>query len=463
MNLGPETELVEHKRSTGELKEGIVSMASILNKHGRGTLYFGVLNNGDVVGQQVSDSTLRKVSQAIAHSIAPAVYPTVERLVADGGEDYVRVTFEGPDAPYACKNVYRIRVADEDRFMEPDMLESMVLERAYRRKPWDRQSSPRPLSDVEEAELRRFVERGRRHGRIAFEHESVERTLASLGLLAANGSLTNAAEVLFCPSVDVQLKMGVFKTHMRTEALDLRQEPGTVFSLVDQAEYYIANNIRRKIVVTGRHTRDEVPEIPFVAIREAFMNAYAHRAWHRPGYVQVDVYHDAVDIISPGWFVSGQDPEDHLSGRSTSSETRNRLIAAALFRSGDIESSGLGMRKMRELCDAANVRVTYEEVPFGTKLTFHRNAPFAANLESDVRESAGKCGKVRERFGKDLSENEFAVAEAIETMGFASTSEVMMAVGLSERGVQGVLKRLAERGVVLRTGAGRSTRYKLAD
>ena len=277
MNLGPETELVEHKRSTGELKEGIVSMASILNKHGRGTLYFGVLNNGDVVGQQVSDSTLRKVSQAIAHSIAPAVYPTVERLVADGGEDYVRVTFEGSDAPYACKNVYRIRVADEDRFMEPDMLESMVLERAYRRKPWDRQSSPRPLSDVEEAELRRFVERGRRRGRIAFEHESVERTLASLGLLAANGSLTNAAEVLFCPSVDVQLKMGVFKTHMRTEALDLRQEPGTVFSLVDQAEYYIANNIRRKIVVTGRRTRDEVPEIPFVAIREALMNAYTHR------------------------------------------------------------------------------------------------------------------------------------------------------------------------------------------
>lgn len=197
MNLGPETELVEHKRSTGELEEGIASMASILNKHGRGTLYFGVLNNGDVVGQQVSDSTLRKVSQTIAHSIAPAVYPTVERLVADGGEDYVRVTFEGPDAPYACKNVYRIRVADEDRFMEPDMLESMVLERAYRRKPWDRQSSPRPLSDVEEAELMRFVERGRRRGRIAFEHESVERTLASLGLLAANGSLTNAAEVLF--------------------------------------------------------------------------------------------------------------------------------------------------------------------------------------------------------------------------------------------------------------------------
>ena len=56
--------------------------------------------------------------------------------------------------------------------------------------------------------------------------------------------------------------MGVFKTHMRTEALDLRQEPGTVFSLVDQAEYYIANNIRRKIVVTGGVRATRYPRYP---------------------------------------------------------------------------------------------------------------------------------------------------------------------------------------------------------
>ena len=91
MNIGPETELVEHKASTRELKEGIASIASILNKHGHGTLYFGVRNNGDVTGQQVADSTLREISQAIDHSIEPAVYPTVERLEADDGKAYVRL------------------------------------------------------------------------------------------------------------------------------------------------------------------------------------------------------------------------------------------------------------------------------------------------------------------------------------------------------------------------------------
>lgn len=36
MNLGMETETVEHKRSTGEMREGMESIASILNKHGQG-------------------------------------------------------------------------------------------------------------------------------------------------------------------------------------------------------------------------------------------------------------------------------------------------------------------------------------------------------------------------------------------------------------------------------------------
>ena len=33
MDFGMETELVEFKKSTGELKEGIISIVSILNKH----------------------------------------------------------------------------------------------------------------------------------------------------------------------------------------------------------------------------------------------------------------------------------------------------------------------------------------------------------------------------------------------------------------------------------------------
>ena len=70
-SLGTETEQVEFKKSTGELKEAVISIAAILNKHGSGELYFGVKNNGDVIGQDISDSTMRDISQAIGHHLRP--------------------------------------------------------------------------------------------------------------------------------------------------------------------------------------------------------------------------------------------------------------------------------------------------------------------------------------------------------------------------------------------------------
>lgn len=55
MNLGMETETLELKKSTGELKETMHSICAILNKHQYGELYFGVKSDGTVVGQVVTE------------------------------------------------------------------------------------------------------------------------------------------------------------------------------------------------------------------------------------------------------------------------------------------------------------------------------------------------------------------------------------------------------------------------
>ncbi|NLX92608.1 MAG: hypothetical protein GXZ02_01865 [Clostridiales bacterium] len=65
MNLGRETETLEFKKSTGELKEAVISIGAILNKHQKGELYFGLKSDGMPVGQDVSEKTLREISQAI--------------------------------------------------------------------------------------------------------------------------------------------------------------------------------------------------------------------------------------------------------------------------------------------------------------------------------------------------------------------------------------------------------------
>jgi len=46
-----ESEITELKKSTSEIKEAIISMSAMLNKHNRGEVYFGIRNNGSVAGR----------------------------------------------------------------------------------------------------------------------------------------------------------------------------------------------------------------------------------------------------------------------------------------------------------------------------------------------------------------------------------------------------------------------------
>lgn len=73
-----------------------------------------------------------------------------------------------------------------------------------------------------------------------------------------------------------------------------------------------------------------------------------------------------------------------------------------------------------------------------------------------------KCGKVRERFGKELSAAELVVAEYVESNGFVTTSKTIELTGLSERGSQQLLKRLIEKEIIEKVGAGRNTRYVMS-
>ena len=121
MNLGKETETLEFKKSTGEIKEAMISISSILNKHGIGTIYFGVKPNGDVIGQNVSESSLRDVSRLVYESIRPQIYPAIEEVILDG-RHLIKVEFSGENAPYSAAGRYYLRTADEDREVTPEEL-----------------------------------------------------------------------------------------------------------------------------------------------------------------------------------------------------------------------------------------------------------------------------------------------------------------------------------------------------
>ena len=109
-----EDERTELKKSTSELKEAIISIVAILNKHGKGKIYFGIKDDGQVIGQQVTNQTIRNVSKLIAENIEPRIYPIVSKIEWDK-KDCIVVEFEGEDVPYFAYGRAYMRVGDEDR------------------------------------------------------------------------------------------------------------------------------------------------------------------------------------------------------------------------------------------------------------------------------------------------------------------------------------------------------------
>ena len=455
MNLGSESETVEFKKSTGEHKEALQAISAMLNKHGRGELYFGVKDDGSVIGQDVSDATLRQVTSWVSDKIEPAVFPTVERLDADGGLRYIKVAFSGADAPYSADGRYFTRVGTSNKALSASELSAIVIKRERARSPWDSQPSGRPVSDADERAVRNFVERGGRAGRVGGGFAGVEDALAKLDLVAPDGSLRNAAVELFCEGSDTypRMKLGLLGGNTKAKILDLRRECGTMLKLLDFAEYFVTSNIRREFVIgeTGMY-RKEIPEIPAEAIREAVANALCHRDYETGTAVEVNVYMDTVQIVSPGLFPEGDSPQEHLDGTASEFCLRNPAIARALFRAGVIEQYGTGIPRIKEACEAAGVKFRFEQTVNSTVVVFERPGSQVTVAEDDSTSKDIKSNMATnaawDAMLDNLGKSERRAMELAAANGSVSTSALAEGAQITKRASSTALKRLAERGLL---------------
>ena len=455
MNLGSESETVEFKKSTGEHKEALQAVSAMLNKHGRGELYFGVKDDGEVIGQEVSDATLRQVTSWISDKIEPAVFPTVERLEAEEGLIYIHVEFSGLNAPYSADGRYFTRVGTSNKTLSAAELGTMIIKRDRARSPWDSLPSGRPVVDADEQAVRDFVELGLQAGRVSDEFTNASDVLTRLGMIAPDGTLTNAAAVAFCeaPGAYPRMKLGLLAGNDKLDILDLRQEFLPLIPLLRRAELFVISNIRRRFVFgePGMQRR-EVPEIPREAVREAIANALCHRDYETGTSVQVNVYMDFVEIVSPGPFPEGDSPDRHLEGSSGDFKQRNPNIAQVLFRSGMIEQYGTGIPRIKRACDAAGVAFSYRQDANSTVIRFERPGA-QVMLAKDGADAESKTPAVATDaawgalLGK-LGKSERKAMELAAANGTVSTSALVESAQITRRAASAALKRLSERGLL---------------
>lgn len=354
---------MEFKQDAVESLKLVKELVAFSNFDG-GQVLLGVDVSGSPVG--LTRPNLEEwVMTACRDKIRPPLIPSFE-IVRDveGGKDVAIVRVTTGYAVHAVWHnhhlTYYIRVGSESREASTEELARLQQQRGAFR------AELRPLggSSLDDLDLRRLRDYFVRIRQQEFPdevREDVERLLINTELLAEEeGAPATVAGMLlfgrriprFLPQsgIDAAAYPGhdkdyatIERASMRGPLVALLDGRGQLIErgLVEQAVAFVRRTAPPELVMNDGARRAEHPAVPDDVLREVIVNALVHRDYLLTGTdVELSVYADRVEVVSPGRLPNGVTTERMLVGIRAA---RNQLLKDVMRDYGYLEHMGMGV------------------------------------------------------------------------------------------------------------------------
>lgn len=352
-----ESNNLEFKTSTSNLKSAFESLCAFLNGNG-GIILIGIKNNGQIIGQDVTDNTRLELANLLS-KIEPPTDLNITYIQIENDKKYVIKIDAVPNhesAPYAFDGKPYWRIESSTKLMPQQRYQQLLLNKSQLR-VWEL-SKPESftINDLDKMEIINAINDAIGRGRIEPGLATEDPTEALMRLkLTVNGNITNAAVVLFCKDPmpyypQCSLQLAKFKGTDKSILLDSKRIHANAFILLKEAEHFLMRHMSvRSEFIAGKMARKDIPDYPPRAIREGMINAVCHRDYTiRGGSISLFIYSDKLEITSHGTLPVGITIDDLK--RTHASQPRNERIAYALVKLGIIESVGTGTQEMIKEC-----------------------------------------------------------------------------------------------------------------
>lgn len=377
---------VEFKRDDVTPQRLAKEMAGLLNLEG-GHILLGVEDDGSVSGlTRDHEKTEEWVMEAARTHLRPAAIPFWQTFAWDDARTVgiVSVPADAPDKPYKYRRgsawVTQIRAGTTSRDATDEEEARLYMQSGrfqYDRKPVpgaslqdfdmrrllnyfrDMRRQACPPSHDQEAWTRllvntelMYVDRGRTMpsaGGLLMFGARPQKYLPQAGISAAaytgmekdydakaRATLRGAAVSLYAAPSD---ERGQFQSDLPStfSESDNAVEDG----LIGQAMDFVRRNIEIKASIDGGGRRNERWDYPIEAVREAIVNAIAHRDYTIGVMdIELSIYSNRLEIISPGRLPNTVTVDKMRAGYRAS---RNELIKEVLRDYRYIEATGLGV------------------------------------------------------------------------------------------------------------------------
>lgn len=411
-------------------------VCAFANSNG-GKVFLGISDKGVIKGVK-TDNNFRSRVQDFLRQLQPQLDVKIEvhenLIIAD--------VPEGSEKPYACSRGFFLRNGANSQKLNRNEIIAFFQREGRIRFEELRNDKADFENDFDERAFRNFL-------KLAGITSSIDKMalLRNLDCVTDDGKLNNAGVLFFARDIDFLLNHAIvvcvlYKGTKKVNILDKKDFKENIVENIDNAILFIKRhtNVEYRI---EKIRREEIPDIPDIALREAVINAVCHRDYFdRGSNVLVEVFGDRVEISNPGGLPSGLTPSEF----GTRSVARNPLIASLLHRIDYIEKVGTGINRIKQAVDESEK----------TSVEFSYDGSFSVIF----RKRDASSEKTVEKSSEKTAEK---IIEAIKENPAVTREELSQITNLSIRGVEWNLSKLKDKGKIKRIGSRKSGHWEVIE
>ncbi len=429
--------MLEEKKPKSWMK----SVSAFSNGLG-GSLFFGVDNDGNIIGLD----DVQHVCEAISAKIRDYMDPLPEVEMIPRMVDTLKIlelkVHAGHYTPYYYvgdgQRVAFVRVGDESLPATAEQMVRLVLKGSN--KTFDSLHTDYKAEDYSFTILANSFKT-----RVAQDWN--KKYLVSFGLVDSTGHLTNAGALFAddCPLWQSRLYCTRWDGSEKGDAVNDAEFTGNVLMLLREAMNFVRANTKRgwEKRPDGRKNK---PEYAARAVLETMVNHIIHRDYTVMGSeVHLDIYDNRLVVTSPGGMYNGQLIQD-LDIADVSSERRNPVLANVMAQLDYMEKRGSGLTRICKETQALEgyrdeLRPIFKSTP-----TQFQSILFASVDTSNVGEYVVDASK------SQLTDRQQEIIKLIKESPTISAKQMSETLSVTSRTIERDISALKEMGVLARQG-----------
>ncbi len=434
-----------------------------------GKILLGVTDDGRTKGINITNS-LKSQIQDIARNLDPPLNIAVSNV----NNILVIDIPEGVNKPYSASGRFYLRYGSNSQQLKRDEIrkffqeEGLVLFDEKLNFDFDLEK------DFNELKFNDFLEKAGISPLLRRKD-----ILKNLGLIKDN-HLKNAGVLLFCNRItkfflNATITCVLFQGKDKYKILDRKEFEENLYSNYQNAFNYLQSKLNTEYIIKGG-PREEKLELPEKALREAILNAIAHRNYFSNANIQVYVFSDRVEITNPGGLPSGMS----FSDLGKKSMPRNFLLFGLMQRMELVEKVGTGILRMNKAMkeyrlkmpkietDANWFTIIFERPDLQKESFEVREGPPKKNYSKNYplphrKSSNGLVEGLVERLAGGLVESQKKILGLVKKNPFISKREMAEIIGISTTAIDKNIASLKKKGLLDRVGHAKGGYWKIIE